>query len=240
MRIDGVPLQPGRATGPVRLAPEFATSVPEGAILALQQWSPPEDRAPTFAGLVLESRTTEAALPARPAVGGVDLDLLRDGEAVSIDGDVGTVEIEGIQVVPVVTSFLEAPDGRILLLRRSEKVGTFRGRWAGVSGFLEEPTPLDQALREIVEETGVAPSELRLVHQAPPVYARDGDRLFVVHPFRFRVSTESIRLDWEHTEFEWVHPSEIRQRSTVPKLDRAWTAVAEGPSAGASTARQKR
>ena len=59
----------------------------------------------------------------------------------------------------VVTSFIRHR-GKILVLRRSEKVGTYKGKWAGVSGYLEDPTPLAQALREINEETGLTGSEV--------------------------------------------------------------------------------
>ncbi|HEV2230819.1 MAG TPA: NUDIX domain-containing protein, partial [Thermoplasmata archaeon] len=128
--------------------------------------------------------------------------------------------------VPVVTSFLERPDGRILLLRRSEKVRTFRGRWAAVSGYMEASPPETQARQEIREEVGFADAEVERVATAPPVYARDGPRMFVVHPFRFRVRRSDVRLDWEHTESEWVEPGEILRRPTVPKLDRVWAAVA--------------
>ena len=60
------------------------------------------------------------------------------------------------------------------------------------------------------------------------MYARSGQEVYVVHPFLFRVSSADVRLDWEHTEFEWVDSSEIRSRPTVPKLDRAWDAVTAG------------
>ncbi|ELK44964.1 translation initiation factor aIF-2B subunit alpha, partial [Haloferax sp. BAB-2207] len=36
----------------------------------------------------------------------------------------------------VVTVFLRH-DGRVLLTRRSDAVGTYQGRWAGVSGYVE-------------------------------------------------------------------------------------------------------
>jgi hypothetical protein len=53
----------------------------------------------------------------------------------------------------VVTCFLERDsDKKIALLRRSQMVGTYKGRWAGVSGYIEkENTPLKQAFEEIRE-----------------------------------------------------------------------------------------
>jgi len=52
----------------------------------------------------------------------------------------------------IVTSFL-FKDGKVLLLKRSNKVGSFRGKWAGISGYIENETSLEAALREIKEET---------------------------------------------------------------------------------------
>lgn len=160
-----------------------------------------------------------------PVVGGLDPDLFRTGERVELDGHHGRVDLGTVEEVRVVTSFLERSDGTILLLRRSDKVGSFQGRWAAVSGFLEDPDPEQQARREIREETGIGSADLGRVVIGRRVYARDGDRVFTVHPFRFRVGHVNVRLDWEHTEAEWVRPTEIAARSTVPKLLDAWRAV---------------
>jgi 8-oxo-dGTP pyrophosphatase MutT (NUDIX family) len=167
-------------------------------------------------------------IPGVPGVSGVDPELVRRGDRVAFDGSMGALELLDVTPVHVVTSFLEKDDGRILLLRRSGRVGSFRGFWAGVSGFLEEVTPKAQAFREIEEETGIPSPLLALVSEGAPVYARDRDRVYVVHPFRFRTGESEVRLDWEHSESEWVRPSEIRERSTVPRLKDAWEAVAPG------------
>ena len=164
-----------------------------------------------------------------PTVAGVDADILREGETVEVNGTLGRFRIEGVEEVGVVTSFLERSDGRILLLERSDKVGSFQGHWAGVSGFLEAATPLEQAYREILEETGLGAGDLELIAEGHPVLARDGSRVFVVHPFRFHARRTDIRLDWEHTRAEWVEPDEIRLRPTVPKLERVWESVSTAP-----------
>lgn len=160
-----------------------------------------------------------------------DVDLFRTADLVRVEGTTSRIELPEIEEVPVVTSFLEAPDGRILLLRRSEKVGTFRGRWAGVSGFLEAETAEAQAYQEIQEETGVTAEQLHLERAGQTVYARDGRRIFSIHPFRFRAEALGVRLDWEHTEAEWVDPGELGRREIVPKLDRVWAAVRPGGNA---------
>jgi len=119
----------------------------------------------------------------------------------------------------VVTVFL-LHDDRILLLRRSEEVGTYRGRWAGVSGYVERD-PLDQAYVEIEEETGLGRRDVVLIRAGEPllVHDRGNDRLWRVHPFLFTVNDpERIRLDWEHVQRRWVWPGEIEDLDTVPGL----------------------
>lgn len=124
----------------------------------------------------------------------------------------------------VVTAFLvHRPAARVqvLVLRRSDKVGTYRGRWAGVSGFLESDDPLNRALAEIEEETGMHPSAVRLLARVDPVDISDPDagRHWRVHPFLFEASDPSaLRIDWEHTEARWVDPGEVANLDTVPGL----------------------
>jgi len=129
----------------------------------------------------------------------------------------------------VVTSFLEHA-GQILLLRRSARVGSYQGRWAGVSGSIEAGrTPLEQAIAEIEEETGLLPEDVRVLASGEPleVVDRQLGRRWIVHPFRFEViRPEKLRLDWEHAEARWIAPAEIDSYPTVPGLAEAWRRVA--------------
>jgi len=128
----------------------------------------------------------------------------------------------------VVTCFLEH-DGKIMILRRSERVGTYRGKWAGVSGYIEPgSTPSQQAWTEIREEAGLESDDVEMVHEGQPLEVVDTElgRKWIVHPVRFRVlRPEMIRIDWEHTEVKWIAPEDIGQHETVPKLIEAWQRV---------------
>ena len=135
-----------------------------------------------------------------------------------------------VETVHVVTAFLRH-DGRILLLRRSERVGSYRGCWAAVSGYLEEPAPLAQALREIEEETGIPAAAVALVAEGPPLVVDDESlrRRWVVHPFLFDLaSPPTVRLDWEHSALRWAHPAELASLPTVPRLADALAACWPG------------
>lgn len=131
----------------------------------------------------------------------------------------------------VVTAFLvrSANAGvRVLVLRRSDKVGSHQGRWAGVSGHLEASEPIEQALTEIHEEAGLPRSSVSLLASTPPIEIRDDElgRIWRVHPFLFEATQpDAIRIDWEHTDFRWVDPSELDQLDTVPGLAGALEAL---------------
>jgi len=119
----------------------------------------------------------------------------------------------------VVTCFLES-EKEILILRRSEKVGTYQGRWAGVSGYVESG-PDEQALTEIEEETGLDKEDVELVKKGMPLEVVDQKlgRRWIVHPYLFRVRDRSkIRIDWEHKEMRWIDSEDIVKYETVPML----------------------
>jgi 8-oxo-dGTP diphosphatase len=133
-------------------------------------------------------------------------------------------------VTEVVTAFVtRGPD--LLLLRRSERVGTYRGLWAGVSGYLERPDPEAQARTELGEELGLGDDDVVLLAAGAPLAIDDAasGRAWRVHPFRFGlISGASPRLDWEHVELRWIRPEEMRSLKTVPGLWEAWQNVAGG------------
>lgn len=126
----------------------------------------------------------------------------------------------------VVTCFLEH-GGKILILRRSSKVGTYQRSWAGVSGYMET-TDVRQAFTEISEETELYKNDLKLVRKGEPleVIDRSLNRKWIVHPFLFHVKApEKIKIDWEHTEVKWIKPRELAKYKTVPGLDKALARV---------------
>jgi len=131
-------------------------------------------------------------------------------------------EIQTLQRTGVITAFLRHA-GKILLLQRSDKVGSYPGRWAGVSGYLEDATPLAQAFREIREETGLGVDEVRLAARAAPleVEAPTQSKIWVVHAFLFDVDREVVRLDWESFQHQWVKPGCLGDYATVPMLAEA-------------------
>ena len=127
----------------------------------------------------------------------------------------------------VVTCFLRNR-GEVLLLRRSEEVGSYPGLWGGVAGHAEGD-PDRAACEEIAEETGLLDA-CTLARTGVTFEFEDSDLgvRWVVHPYLFDCDSRDVETDWETAKAEWVHPTEILRRETVPQL---WTSYSRvGPT----------
>lgn len=126
----------------------------------------------------------------------------------------------------VVTCFLEN-EAEILILRRSSLVGSFQGKWAGVSGYIET-TADEQSLIEIAEETGLGQKDIKLLKKGRPLEVLDrGTGIkWVVHPYLFRIPERNkVKIDWEHDATRWIARKDIDSYETVPRLKEALARV---------------
>lgn len=129
----------------------------------------------------------------------------------------------------VVTCFLRNR-AAVLLVRRSDAVGPYTGRWGAVAGHVAPDSDADNdardldaaARREIAAVTGLTDA-VTLVRRGEPFPAADADldTRWLVHPYLFDCASRDVRLDEAATASEWVPPTEILRRETVPDL---WTA----------------
>lgn len=113
-------------------------------------------------------------------------------------------------------------NNRYLIVRRSEKVEFYKGMWSGVSGFVENSSPLFRALKEIEEETGLSRSDVKFIKAGKEIEIPDRKlgKIWIAHPFLFelRIARE-IKLNWENIDYKWIKPSELDLFETVPKLE---------------------
>ena len=115
----------------------------------------------------------------------------------------------------VVSCFIKK-NNKILILKRSEKVGSYRGKWATVSGYVEKnEKPEQTALKEIREEIG---AEAKLIRMGEIIHVKDNEGNWCIHPFLFEIKSGNIKIDWEHTDYRWIKPEEIKNYDTVPML----------------------
>ena len=124
----------------------------------------------------------------------------------------------------VVTCLLMDENENILILKRSDKVRTYRGYWGGIAGYVEEgEEPLDTAFKEIREETGLKDDNVELVKTVDPIeftdFYEEEKYEWKVYPFLFRIRKEGkIKIDWEHISYKWIKPSDIDKFQSVPRL----------------------
>ena len=123
----------------------------------------------------------------------------------------------------IVTSFLSFKD-QILILKRSEKVKSMKGLWAGISGIIENnELPLNRAKIEIFEEVGISEKHITLIKSTKeftiesPQYK---NQQWIIFPFFFTTDTNSIKLNWENSDFRWIEVGQLKEFNTVPSLER--------------------
>lgn len=114
-------------------------------------------------------------------------------------------------------------------MKRSNKVRSYQGYWGVVAGYLEkeDSKPLERALLEVAEETRI--TTLELIKEGKPFELVDEELQikWVVHPFLFKVNTDKVKIDWEHTEFKWIKPEEISKYKTPPFLKDVMESILE-------------
>lgn len=161
---------------------------------------------------------TGAIMSAIPMVDSLDVSLIRTRDDACVDADNGYVELRNVEERRVITNIVRRK-GRILLLQRSNSVGSYRGQWAGVSGYIEPGEPPEKAARRELEEE-VQLGKARLARSIDAERFRDGDVVWTVHAFLFDVRDLKIKVDWEHQAYEWVSPEDVSKYPTVPGLQK--------------------
>jgi 8-oxo-dGTP pyrophosphatase MutT (NUDIX family) len=123
----------------------------------------------------------------------------------------------------IVTSFIRNND-KLLILKRSEKVKSMKGLWAGISGIIENnEIPLQRAKIEIFEEVGITEDKIKLIKSAKemrinaPQYKNHEWEVF---PFLFESEKPNVSLNWENSEFRWIEVQELKNYDTVPSLEK--------------------
>ena len=123
----------------------------------------------------------------------------------------------------IITCFLKSGD-KILILKRSDKVKSMKGLWAGISGIIERnESPLSRAKIEIFEELGINDGQIKLEKKAKEmriISPQYKNHEWQVYPFLFSVKNPKIKLNWENSDYKWIKAEEISNFKTVPSLDK--------------------
>ena len=123
----------------------------------------------------------------------------------------------------IVTSFIK-DNKKILILKRSEKVKSMKGLWAGISGIIEkDEMPLERAKIEIFEEVGILENAIRLIKSTKEIRINSPqykNHEWEIFPFLFESKKPNVKLNWENSEFRWIEIEELKNYETVPSLEK--------------------
>ena len=116
----------------------------------------------------------------------------------------------------------DAPRYEVLVLRRAAG-GRNAGAWETVHGSVESGERPEQAgLRELHEETGLAPLRLYNVSRVEAFYQHRSGAVALIPVFAAFVARDAAaRLSAEHDRAEWLAPAEAMQRLAWPRERRA-------------------
>ena len=136
----------------------------------------------------------------------------------------GRIDYTKSGIAPVVSVFVKFKD-KILLLKRSDDVHTYRRKWNAVGGYLDELKPIRKKIfNEMKEELGIGEDNIASIRLGKSYRFTDKEvgKTWVVHPALVELKKmQDIKLDWEHTECKWVKADEIKNFDTVPKTDKS-------------------
>ena len=136
----------------------------------------------------------------------------------------GRIDYSNSDIAPVITVFIKYED-KILLLKRSDKVRVYQGKWNTIAGYLDEIKPVrEKIVEEIKEEIGISEDNISSIYIGEPYEFTDIEvnKTWIVCPVSVELRNEpNIKLDWEHTEYKWIKPEKLKKFDVVCNLDKS-------------------
>lgn len=135
----------------------------------------------------------------------------------------GRINYSRAKLAPVINCTVVCK-GKVLLLKRSRKVRSYKGKWNTIGGYLDELKSVrGKALEEIKEELGVEKENVKRIKIFKSFRVADKKikKTWIVFPVLAELKgTKRIKLDWEHTSYKLAKPEEIKRFNTIPNLEK--------------------
>jgi len=109
-----------------------------------------------------------------------------------------------VRVVDCYVYFQKAKEVEFLLLKRN-KNKLYEHLWQGVAGKIEKDEKAwETAVRELKEETGLAPKKMFVTDHVSCFYEKHKDRMNLVPVFGIEVDSKDVTLSDEHIDYKWL------------------------------------
>lgn len=135
------------------------------------------------------------------------------------DGRINFSESDSATVMNVFVKFRN----KVLLLKRSDKVRAYKGLWNSIGGYLDDLKPLrEKVLEELWEEIGVEEKDIKEIALKEVYTYADAsiNKTWITQIVVVELKAiKKIRLDWEHTQYRWIEPEELKNYDIVPHLE---------------------
>lgn len=134
----------------------------------------------------------------------------------------GRINYKHSEVALTITVFITYNE-KLLILKRSNKVLAYKGKWGTVAGYLDELKPIqEKILEEIKEEIGVERDKISSIYFGEPYEFTDHEinKTWIIHPSLVELKEKpDVKLDWEHDEYRWIKPEESKNFDTFPGFE---------------------
>ena len=138
--------------------------------------------------------------------------------------EVGRIDYTNANKVPVVTIYIRFKK-KILLLKRSNEVLTYKGKWNTVAGYLDQNKPIkEKIIEELYEELGISENDIQSykIGSSYSFFDESIKKEWIVFPVLVTLKKmNQVKLDWEHTDYTWIYPEKIDEFDTVPNAKKS-------------------
>ena len=109
-----------------------------------------------------------------------------------------------VRVVDCYVYFQKAKEVEFLLLKRN-KNKLYEHLWQGVAGKIEKDEKAwETAVRELKEETGLAPKKMFVADHVSRFYEKHKGRMNLVPVFGIEVDSKDVTISDEHIDYKWL------------------------------------
>jgi isopentenyldiphosphate isomerase len=108
---------------------------------------------------------------------------------------------------------------RLLVVKRSDKVGSFRNLWFPITGMYDQiVNPGKMALEELEEEVGILEDQISEVRYCSLIQEQAFEKDWIIATCIAKVEMPQIILNYENTDFKWIKISEIDNWITIAEV----------------------
>ena len=119
-----------------------------------------------------------------------------------------------VRVIDCHIAYLKDTEPKFLMLKRSPQI-IYGGSWQCVTGKIEsDEVPIEAAIRELFEETGLYPINRWTVDQVNHFYEAEFDRMNLIPIFGVEVGSLKVKLSNEHCDYKWCNIKEAEELFT--------------------------